>query len=181
MVIRAVTAAAPNCLGWLDGVEVDLLWTCHDSVRPKTTLMHACTKITRSFFFYSFIVFDHFLAKTNNLQPSSRKLLHSMSFHCVELLNTTLLIVLDIDYPCMSWHHAVVWMGKSSCVCDSCVTHECMKPAGDFHCDNPGSSFATKSIPEVTAQFQTAWMGIFSFGWGTPLRDSIYHPWLPQR
>lgn len=177
MVIRAVTAAAaPNCLDWLDGSRGGpAVWTCHYSVRPKTTLMHVCTEITRSFFYY-FIAPDHFLAKMKKPQQSSCKLLHFMSFHGVELLLIGTICTAD-----RAWYwHSVHVLATRCCLngiiqlrvwllCDSWV-HEAV-------C----SSFTAKSNPEVTALLQTAWMGIFSFGWRTLLRDSIYHPWLPQR
>lgn len=101
-------------------VEVDLLWTSHDSLCPMTTLMH----IIIYFFILIIIilclqcdlVFDHFLAKLHNIQQSSCKLLSFMSFHCVELLaiRTVLNIVCNTDPPSISWRQAVVSMGKSS-------------------------------------------------------------------
>lgn len=182
MVIRAVTAAAapPNCLDWLDGSRGGpAVWTCHYSVRPKTTLMHVCTEITRRFF-YSFIAPDNM----KNLQQSSCKLLHFMSFHCVELLLIGTICTAD-----RAWYWHSVHVLATSCCLNGIIQlrvwlllyTECITLAGDLHCDNPCSSFTAKSNPEVTALLQTAWMGIFSFGWRTLLRDSIYHPWLPQR
>lgn len=163
-------------------VEVDLL--CGPIMTVYVQRLHWCTsalKLPGAFFILllPLIIFWPSWKTSNKVLANSCISCHVTAWNCFSLEQFALLIVLDIDSPSMSWHQAVVLMGKSSYVCDSYVTL-CTKLAGDLHCDNPCSSFAAKSNPEVTALLQTAWTGIFSFGWRTLLRDSIYHPWLPQ-